>query len=1345
MASLWLPYIPYHVAQDLLAHPTVDPVGREQRSLAAVLFADISGFTALSEALGSIGRSGSEQLTDILNGYFGVMIDLIQSYGGIIGKFGGDSMTVLFPCAEQEHPAVARRAAHCAAHCAWEMQAQMSRYASLTTPAGVFSLTMKAGLAWGPVFCTIVGQPGVRLEYIIAGSVLDRAAEAQALARAGEVIVQSDLLPASDSETTAVSQGFCRLVRLAHRVEPAPLQPLGELEPETIQTIAAFLPPSIAERLRDGQASFVNEHRKVAVLFAGFSGLDYDGDPRVGAKLQTYLSEVIRIVQRYDGYLNKVDMGDKGSKIVILFGAPIAHENDTERALRCALDLRALPGVATRIGINTGFVYSGLVGSEQRREYTVMGDAVNLAARLMQTAGVGQILASDTAQRESRGRFAWEAAQSISIKGKTGPVGLHVLTGLSRTGAARLTEIDYPLPMVGRQAEMAVLRDRMERALQGQGQIIGLTAEAGMGKSRLAAEVIRLAAESGLTGYGGECLSHGAATSYLVWQNLLRGFFGLDPAWPLEQQGQHLEAELAAVDPGFIQRLPLLRLPLGLPIPDNELTHSLDAKIRKDSLEALLVACIRQRAPETPLLLVLEDCHWIDPLSADLLEAVGRNIADLPVFILVIYRPPESEQAVLRITRFGHFAEIPLAEFTPEEARQLIDLKLARLFGEASRAPDELIERILERAQGNPFYLDEMINLVRDRQIDLADSRALANLDLPGSLHSLIISRIDQLPENTKTTLKVASVIGRTFKANWLWGVYPPLGAPEQVKEQLSQLSRLDITQLDKPEPELEFIFKHIITRQVAYESLSVATRVMLHERTGQFIELAYREQVDRYLDLLAHHYGLSHHTAKQREYFRKAGQAACEAFANEAAIQYYQRLLPLLPQAGQGEILLELGHIWQLTGQWREAEEAFQQVLAIADKIGAAQQVAESQCRLGVLSRLRGAFSDALAWLERAGIGFEALGSQQGIGEVAKETGIVYWSQGNYPEALACFEKCQQIAIALNDQRNLYRAIGNMGLIYEMQGNNARALACHEQGFQIATRLGDRLGSSVAVGNMGNVYLEQGYYSRALTCYLQNLHIALELGYRLGVSIAIGNVGNVYWWQGHYEEALACQAMNLQISLELGDWLGIGRAIWNVASTLIERGHYERANRLLDQAIAIARALDTPDELSEFLATKADALIHLGDYAIAQPVNAEALKIAAEIDYRVVAFKAQVTAARLQALLSQIPIPEAVSVLERLLSDAQNETEQAEVQHEIWRLDSQQETHCQQAASLYRTLYSRTPNVLYRRRYQRLTGQRLPDPPALPPLPEVVTRQRPDLDKLLAQVEARLPEASQA
>jgi class 3 adenylate cyclase/tetratricopeptide (TPR) repeat protein len=1297
MPSVWQPYLPDYILQDLAAHPEAGLAGRWRRFTAAVLFADISGFTAMSEALAAAGKGGAEELTGVLNRYFEEMIALAREYGGMTGKFGGDSITVLFPCAPRQCSATARRAAQCA----FAMQRRMAAYAAISTSAGEFSLTMKAGLAAGQVLSLIAGVPRERLETAAAGAALEWAAQAEHIARPGEAAAHPSLLALGGGLPTAGKREGCFILSPPRRARRAPLPLPPDLPDALAQEAAAFLPPSIASRLAQGRASFVNEHRKVSVVFVSFTGFDYDHDPAAPLRLQEYLRHAIRLVGRYDGALNKADMGDKGSKLLLTFGAPIAHEDDEERALRCALELRA-PGV--RIGVSSAFVYCGLVGSERRREYTVIGDGVNLAARLMQAAAPGQILASQAAQRAAEGRFQWGQPLTLALKGKAEAATAYPLEGLPEEAALRLSEPPPGLPLVGRRRELRLFSGLLERTLRGEGQALGVTAEAGMGKSRLAAEMIGLAQQRGLACYGGECLSHGANSAYLLWQPVFRVLFGLQAGQPPARQVERLAAALEALDATFLPRMPLLAPLVNLPLPDNELTRPLEARTRKEMLEELAAACLRRAALQHPFLLVLEDCHWIDPLSRDLLLAALRLLAGAPAAALVIYRPAEDDRNALGIQRLAHFSEIRLEELSREEAGELISIKLAHLFG-AGEFPAELSERIFARAQGNPFYMDEMVNLLHDRGIDPHDRRAIQSLELPDSLHSLVLSRIDQLDEAAKTTLKVASVIGRSFKASWLWGAYPALGAPAQVQAQLTHLSRLEITPLDRAEPEAEYIFKHIVTREVAYESLAVATRAMLHGAVGGYIERG--GDAAQSLDLLAYHYGLSRDLPKQREYFAKAGQAAEAAYANQAAASYYSRLLPLLPRGEQAEIALRLGRACQFIGEWQRAQAAYRQA---AENAPGPRLLARAHLARGALLRWQGDLDEARRWMEIARAALEQDGDLDGLKDALRELGVAAWNEGEYEQALVHLQRSSQLAFQLDDRKSLFQALGNMGIVYQVQGDLTRALSLYQECRGVAAELGDRMSANIALGNIGTVYQEMGDYPAAWQAYSENLRNAYELGYRLGVGIALDNLGGVYFALGDAAAAQTCHTYALGLAQELGDRTGVSRALAALGRLFLQQGRLDQADPALRRAVEICRELEAAYELCEALSLLADLEEQRGELDAARAFNQEALEWAGEAEREDVAFTARLRQARLDAVPAQ---------LEALRAQAEpGSPERAAAAYELWRLEPSQEALRAEAETAYRSLYARTPEAEYRRRLLSLGGEAPPPFPALPPPP---------------------------
>jgi predicted ATPase len=477
----------------------------------------------------------------------------------------------------------------------------------------------------------------------------------------------------------------------------------------------------------------------------------------------------------------------------------------------------------------------GAYGGETRKTFGALGNDVNLAARLMTSAAEGEILLSIPVRKAVTKDFICEPHPPVPVKGIAELLTVFALTGERLQRAIRLQEPTYALPMVGRTNELQIINDTLDLAEQGKGQVIGITAEAGMGKSRLVAEVIRLACKKGFTGYGGACQSDAVNTPYQTWKSVWGAFFDVDPSAPLKKQMRSIEGEIEDHAPNRMGAMPLLNVVLDLEIPDNDFTKSLEPQYRKSALRALLEDCLRTASKDEPLLIVIEDMHWIDALSHDLLEELARAMAGNRVCFLLAYRPPQLQRLQApRIEAMPNFTKIDLPELNQTEAESAIRAKLLQLYPARGGAlPEGLVDALMRRAQGNPFYLEELLNYVRDRGLDPSD---IQNIELPDSLHTLILSRIDQLSEQEKTTLRVASIVGRLFRAQWLTGYYPELGSFLQVKAALDALDSLDITPLDSPEPELAYLFKHIVTHEVTYESLPFATRAKLHEQLARYL-----------------------------------------------------------------------------------------------------------------------------------------------------------------------------------------------------------------------------------------------------------------------------------------------------------------------------------------------------------------------------------------------------------------------------------------------------------------------------------------------------------------------------
>jgi class 3 adenylate cyclase/tetratricopeptide (TPR) repeat protein len=1311
-------YVPDYAVRLLGSHPGPPPL--VEHADAVVLFADIVGFTPMSAALADAGPYGAEELSDVLNGFFARMIDLVGGYGGMVAVFAGDAITCLFPFRPRARRATARRAVKCAL----DMQAATGRFQAVGTRAGTFSLGMRAGLGAGRVLVGVVGDPATRLEHILAGEAVNRAVAAERRAARGQVVVDAPLLTGDGAiDATSTPGGFAVVAGVSGRHRRAPMRPPAAAAEADEARLPTFLHPAIAERVRRGHRGLVDEHRTVTIAFVGFPDL-IDDRPEAVDRLQRYVATAVRVVDRWGGHLRQVDIGDKGSLLVLAFGAPIRYVNHEERAVRCCVELLRLPGEPSRAGVTTGLVWCGEVGSESRRDYAIVGDVVNLAARLMEAAEPGQTLVDRTTWDRTRGAAVGSRLPPVSVKGRRGSVEVWAVQGVHDLTAPPAPPPDAP-PLVGRRTEVATIRALVDRAKAGRGVVLGLSGEPGIGKSRLAAEAVDLAGRRGIPTYSGACRALGPAFSYRVWRSIWRELLGLDPLSPIEEQ----QAALAS---RFGKRAPLLAPILNVPVPDSELTLSLDPPTRANMLQSLLLDVLRERASSAPLALLLEDCHWIDPLSRGLLEFLARNLVERPVLFVVTARPTDAEAHPLEeLARLPHFTGITVGELPPADAEELARRSVRQLYGPDVDDPADLVGRVVERAGGNPFYLEELLSLVHARGPDQE-----AALDLPDSVQRVVMARIDQLSEGEKAVIKVASVVGRRFGAELISGCYPPAGRPEEVARHLRRLDDLRLTLLRAIAPEPEYGFRHAITREVTYETLTLRTRELLHERVAGYVEETYPERLAQFVDTLAYHYGRTRRADKQRVWFRAAADSARAAFANEAAVAYYERLLPLLPEPEAGRVLVDLGAVWQLIGRWGDAQGAYLRALGIARGGGDRLLLAAGARELGDLFMYNRSYAEAIEWLTLAADTFERLQDRQGLSRALDRLAYALIQQGSYQEASSVSQRHLAIATAAGDLAGMSVALDHLGLVRSYTGDIAEALSLLQRSLQAATEAGNRRGVIHAANNLGGLYASRGDHLRALFCAEQALTVAREIGYRQMAGVIIGNIGELYRERGEYQQATGCFAHALRIAAELGDWTSVANRIASLAATAAGVGDVRSAEHRYERAIRMARTLDAPHFLCEWLHDLGQLLASTGRPREAETLNEEALAVAARHGERDIELQARLLSLRLRVTLHRLPARDACRQV-RLLERASTRTpERAAILDALCQLDPAETGTRAAAAALYRELYERAPNVEYRRAYERLTGETLPPGPPLPPVTGVATPGPVHVDELLRQVE---------
>ncbi|GAB4205346.1 MAG: adenylate/guanylate cyclase domain-containing protein [Roseiflexaceae bacterium] len=1270
-----------------------------ERTTGAVLFADICGFTPLAETLAALGtKRGAEALIQQINQLYAALTHETERWHGSVIGFSGDGITCWFD--QSDGPAAPRAAA-----CALAMQQTIAALGKAAQAQLGVTLALKIAIASGLARRMIVGDPRIQLLDVLAGNVLDRVAAVEQLAQPGDLLIDPGTAEALGADATLdgwridpASGTRCALLADLQRLPaenpwPAPAAlDLAALRP--------WLLPAVYERACAGLDHLLTELRPMQALFVRFTGIDYEGEYAL-PQLNQLICDMQQLLQHNGGTLFQLTIGDKGSYVYAGFGAPVAHEDDARRAVQTALDLQRIDlcGGTGRlqIGVSSGLLLAGPYGGPTRRSYTATGDPVNLAARLMMRATPGQILATGRIQHVVGRLFNLEPHPPIRVKGKAEPLVVFSVTPAHQRRALRLEEPLYALPLIGREAELRRIATALAEARAGRGQVLAIEAEAGLGKSRLISETIRLGHQHQLAGYGGTCHALGANTPYLVWQPIWRAFFDVDPQATARRQIRVLEATLENFAPERQEALPLLGPLLGLALPENEFTRTLTPRERQRVLHTLLGDILTGAAQELGqqgrgLLLVLEDLHWIDAASAELLVDLTSRLGELPALLIVSYRPDELRLGPLGLERLPIFQRITLDGLAPDGSGQLIHAKLAQLFPARSEAvPKALVVQLTEQAQGNPFYLEELLNYLHDRAIDPGEPAALEALDLPDSLYALVHSRLDRLSPRQQLVIKTASVIGRRVPVRWLHGILAA-HTPDELANDLQTLARAELLAADLNSREPAYLFRHVVTQDVAYNSMNDTARQTLHGQLAAYLEVQASDAPEALLDLLAHHYDRSTNLPKRRYYLRRAGQAAAAHFANNAALDYLGRALGLAPaedlteryelllnratvyqrqhnynaEAGDLRALLEIAE--QLNDDRRRAAvlqlrannalmqgdtvtitTAAQELLKLGNKLNAPNYIAFGYVLRSWSCYVQGDYASASLLAQTAldvpGLPEHCLGATAAsfiLAEVARD-------QGQFAAAADLLQSTVVSFQANGDRYSVIRSFVGISLVSAMQGDMAGATASAEQALTLSRQIGDPQGEAIALCYLGMIALWQGDLGLARSRLNTGLSIARALGDSWSEGLQLYPLAEWFMACGEPQQALVCCRQALELAQAMRNHWNESNALALLALILHQLGDNHTALTQAEQALALARKLEAPHGEALALLARGHALAGLGRTEDAHAAYQAALDLRLALQQPHLA--AETRAGLAQLALAQNRLAEARTLVEQILA----------------------------------------------------------------------------------------------
>jgi class 3 adenylate cyclase/tetratricopeptide (TPR) repeat protein len=972
---------------------------------------------------------------------------------------------------------------------------------------------------------------------------------------------------------------------------PSPAVPLVEL---AAAAHAFQLPSHLAEKIRTEPPAREGERRQVTVLFgdiAGFTAMTEKLDPEDVHEIVRRGFELITAeIHRFEGTINQYG----GDGLMALFGAPIAHEDAPRRAVHAALGIqRALRDYTTklererglrlqmRIGINTGVVVVGRIGTDLHMEYTAIGDTINLASRLQSLAQPGSVLISDSTYKTVAGFFETLELGELEIKGHAPVRAFEVLRPHGRRARLDLAVERGLTPLVGRDRPLATLGELFTDVKAGRGQVIFVSGEAGIGKSRLLLEFRRLlaAANEEVTWLEGRCVSFGASIPMLPTLDQLRENFRID-----ENDG---EPEIIAKVEHGMRRLggleaeiPYIRYLLAVD-PGDPVVPAMDASARRTRIFHALRALAVRGAGLRPLVLVFEDMHWADSSTQEYLDFLMDSVAGARLMLILTHR--------LEYTpKFGSksfHSTINLRHLTNEQT-----LQMASRFLGSELFPEELKSALMQKAEGVPLFVEEVTKTLLDLGFitrengNYRKAKALGELTIPETIQGIIMARLDRLGEGGKRTVQLASVIGRQFLVRLLERV---AGLTGKLEGLLGELKALEIIYEQGTLPEPAYVFKHAVIQDVAYSSLLLQRRKELHRAVGAAIEELYRDRLAEHYAELAYHFIRGEDWPRAMEYSRLAGDQSAHSFANAEAIEHYAHAidaaakLPLTAPGAVGDLHAQRGGLLSIIGRHQEALDEYARALDCARS--AKDSARECRFLVGLsLAQFNAHQIEAmLDASERSGKLAEELGEVafQASSKIASAFGKMV-CEGATPEIIEQAQEATRLAETLTEPRLLAQTTVVLGSVLQWHGDFERALGHLHKGLELAREAHSGFGIGFSLFNLGHISLSHGEYEQALGWYQQLNDYAQAAGDAMMLARVPNCVGSVSLELYDLNRALELQLEGDEAARKYSVWPEPrGHSLLKAGLVHLERTDYDRA----EEFFLCARGLLEIDDVSRF------------------------------------------------------------------------------------------------------------------------------------------------------------------
>ncbi|WP_187271862.1 tetratricopeptide repeat protein [Aeromicrobium terrae] len=1167
------PYVPQLVQRWL--HERDD---QRRRSIpGTVVFADVSGFTSLTESLARRGKIGAEEMGDILNALFEKLLEPVYQHGGKLVKWGGDAVLLLI-----DRPDHAARALVAAT----EMQRVIRRAGRLRTSIGPVQLGMSIGIASGDVDFYLVGNH--HRELIVAGDVATKVTHFEKIADAGEIVLDPltvQLLKESGTPIVTRAKDDGRLVDV--EATGLRLDPL-EVRPATVYPdvdLGSALPAPLRDHFLSGGSE--SEHRSVAVGFlelAGFAALAAsDGPDAVTDAIEAFVCDAQDAAARSEVTLVASDLAEDSVKLIYMSGAPRRVGDDEARvltAMRSVIDdAGALP---RRGGMTSGRVFAGDFGPPYRRTYSASGDSVNLAARLMATAEPGQLLTTLAASERVRGRFRTRQIPPFHVKGKTDPIDAVSVEAVLPLVERRATG---QAPLVGRDHELDLLLGLMEEAAGGAGQVVDVVGPAGIGKTRLVEELTVRAGRRTMW-VTGDGLAR--STPYKALKDMLYRELRLDPTASRAAVADALGLVVREQAPDMVPWLPLLGPVVEADFAMTDVVRDLDQEARKERLEWVISELFGHLVAE-PAVVVFHDAHLLDDASVDVLRRLVAEAGTRPWLVVAVYRPDERAEIADEAT------VIELGPLDPVAVEELV-----AALTDDDPLPAHRVAALIERAEGHPMFLEELVHHARHSP----DAR-----DLPDSVEEVVTSRIDRLTPPVRRTLRAAAVLGMVVELKVLDAVLRAEGGSGAARP--DELRTLHEFVADLGDGRVEF--HHHMARDAAYEGLAYRRRSRLHALTAEVIEVLGPDREEQ-AALLAIHCFEGARFRDAWRYSLLAAERALASYANSEAADAFQRAVEASRRLRDRSDLDLLGTYEALgdvrfeLGEFDEARAAFRFALRLDDLDG--PTLARLRMKMALVEGASARYSSSLRWITKGLNAVEDDDSDAAAlvrGELMARYARALHLQGRDAQAVTWAARAVEQAERAGDDQVLAHALEYLDRSEVALGRASetpRAL----QSLEIYERLGDLTGQGRIHNSLGMRDYFVGQWPEALAHYRAAAEVYRRAGREWSAATAEANIAEVLIDQGRLAEAHGLLRSAMRVWRGIGAETEVAFGQYQLGRMAAREGRFDEAFDLLEQARRYCEGAGETGEVRVIDALRAEALELAGRHGEAVELAVRAL-----------------------------------------------------------------------------------------------------------------------------------------